>query len=279
VSASYQETPERAFGWVALGDDAQRTGLQLSLPGVKWTAALDDEAHRLGLTVLDGAVRFDGNSYEAELITRRLVEEQTDLEGSIEVGFVDRYRPGTRPLTIGDSGPDVAFLQDFLQDEHYDSVFHESTAERVRMFQRVRDLEATGVADATFWLAMFPDRPRQVDPGDGGMWVRMVQALLAALDYAPDVPTSVYGTRTTRSVRELQRLHGLRVTGAIRGPEWGVLVHRPVDGFPLEQTPAPEPERQHVVPPQRPPAAPTAVVQAPAAAPAARAGARRVISA
>lgn len=267
VSDTYQDVPDTALGWVAMGDEDQRAGLRLSLPAVD-LRPLGDVAARLGLTVLDGAVRFEGTAYEAELITRRLVQDQTTAEDSIDVGFVDRFRPGTRPLEVGDSGPDVAFLQDFLQHDQHDGVFDEGLADRLRGFQRVRFLPETGRADQATWLAMFPERPRPVDPGDGGMWVLMVQSLLAALDYSPDVPTAVYGTRTVRSVRELQRLHGLRVTGTIRGAEWGVLTHRPVDGFPLADPGTPEP-----------PAAPPAETTPPAEQTAARPSRRRAVSA
>lgn len=238
MSDAYIPIPASTIGWRLLGDDYERRGLSilmLNLPA-PFPMPVMQAAARLGLTIVDDgpSVVFRGTRADADALAREIIEARTTDGDSILNSLREITRPGTRGLALGDIGPDVHFLQLFMHDERDNGVFGPTLEERVREFQTIRGLEPTGVVDQAFWLSMFPERTVQVGPGDGGMWVRMVQSLLVALAYSSNQITSTYGTRTTRDVRAMQEIHDLRITGFIRGPEWGVLVHRPVEGFPLE---------------------------------------------
>lgn len=234
MSDAYMPFPLAARAFMFADTSHQGLGCEVSLPGAEFPAKVQYAAVRLGLTIDDDSIRFEGTPAEADEISRDIIQNRTTGEDSIENSLVEMHRPGTRSIAEGDVGRDVHFLQMFMVDEFDNAVFGASLTARVREFQTIRNLEPDGVAGQEFWLSMFPERPRQVGPADGGMWVRMVQAALVALDYSANPITSQYGSRTTRDVRWLQQANDLRVNGFVRGPEWGVLTHRPVDGLPLE---------------------------------------------
>lgn len=231
---AYLTMPAGAIGWRPGEAELASLGLAVELPDRTFPERLQLDAHRLGLTLTESGAEFRGTPDDADRITRAIVEARQTAEDSIVNALAEIYRPGTRPLGLGSTGPDVHFLQLFMQTAHDDGVFDEELAGKVREFRQIRLLEEGEHVDEAFWLSMFPERTVVVSPGDGGMWVRMVQSLLVALDWSADAVTSQYGTRTTRAVRYLQEVNSLRVTGIVRGPEWGVLVHRPVAGFPLD---------------------------------------------
>lgn len=233
LSNAFVIFPPGVTGYRSGGIDLDALGLSVWLPNTTIPPQGKQVAAALGLTLTtEGDVVFRGTIEEADAITRRIIERRTTGLDSIENATVEIYRPGTRALDIGDIGPDVHFLQLFMVDPHDDGVFTPSLAKRVLEFRTIRGIGEGGV-DQDFWLSMFPERTVQVSSNDGGMWVRMVQALLVALDYSANPVTSMFGTRTYRDVRSLQEANSLRVNGFVRGPEWGVLVHRPVDGFPF----------------------------------------------
>jgi hypothetical protein len=237
MSSAYIEIPSSMAGWRASVVDQEALGLSVWIPLTRpWPESLIEEAKELQLTVHTDTseVAFTGTLEEADAITRKLVEGRTTEMDKIENSLVEVTRPGTRAIGEGSSGPDVMFLQLFMNDESDDGVWGKSLTEKILYFQKMRNLQESGFADQATWLSMFPQRTVSQSPGDGGMWVRMIQALLVSLDYSSNPVTSQYGVRTVRDVRALQEANGLRVNGFIRGPEWGVLVHRPVDGFPLD---------------------------------------------
>lgn len=233
VSLLWVDLDGPVFGWArAATDPRQALGLGIELPKLPANDLVRAAALSLGLEVEDTIVTFVGSPLDADRISRAVVELRTTASDSIENAVTEVYRPGTRALDIGSYGHDVRFLQLFLNASSDHGVYDDELAKLVTGFRTARGLPA-GPADEAFWLAMFPERTVQVAPGDGGLWPRMVQALLLAGQYGSTPVTSHYGTRSTRDVRYLQEANGLRVTGFVRGPEWGVLVHRPVDGFPL----------------------------------------------
>ncbi len=136
-------------------------------------------------------------------------------------------RPGSRPLEPGMKGDDVQFLQ-LLTNVTDDGVYGRETAAAVRYLQMRFNpyAEPAEGISGELWAAILPKGTKfSLSRGDSGFKVRVLQALLAAYDWAaPESVTGRYGVATSRAVKRLQANAGLRVNGYVRSPEWAYLL-------------------------------------------------------
>lgn len=150
-------------------------------------------------------------------------------EGEIlpEVGEWHHGRPGSRPLEPGMKGDDVQFIQ-LLTSVTDDGIYGRETAAAVKYLQTRFNpyAEPADGVNEELWAAILPKGTRfSLTRGDSGFKVRVLQALLAAYDWAsPDSVTGRYGVATARAVKRLQANAGLRVNGYVRSPEWAYLL-------------------------------------------------------
>lgn len=150
-------------------------------------------------------------------------------EGEVvpEVGEWYHGRPGSRPLEPGMKGDDVQFIQ-LLTNVAEDGIYGRETTAAVRYLQTRFNPYGDPVDGVTeeLWTAILPKGTRfSLSRGDSGFKVRVLQALLAAYDWAaPDSVTGRYGVATARSVKRMQANAGLRVNGYVRPPEWAYLL-------------------------------------------------------
>jgi hypothetical protein len=136
-------------------------------------------------------------------------------------------RPGSRALEPGMKGDDVQFIQ-LLTAITDDGVYGRETATAVRYLQTRFNpyAEPDEGVSLDLWGAILPKGTKfSLSRGDSGFKVRVLQALLAAYDWAaPESVTGRYGVATARSVKRLQANAGLRVNGYVRSPEWAYLL-------------------------------------------------------
>jgi peptidoglycan hydrolase-like protein with peptidoglycan-binding domain len=124
-------------------------------------------------------------------------------------------------------GDDVQFIQ-LLTGVNDDGVYGRETVAAVRYLQTRFNpyAEALDAVTEELWAAILPKGTRfSLTRGDSGFKVRVLQALLAAYDWAaPDSVTGRYGVATARAVKRMQANAGLRVNGYVRPPEWAYLL-------------------------------------------------------
>lgn len=148
-------------------------------------------------------------------------------EPVVEVGEWHHGRPGSRPLEPGMKGDDVQFIQ-LLTAVNDDGVYGRETVAAVRYLQTRFNpyAEPTDGVTEELWAAILPKATRfSITRGDSGFKVRVLQALLAAYDWAsPESVTGRYGVATSRAVKRMQANAGLRVNGYVRSPEWAYLL-------------------------------------------------------
>ena len=177
---------------------------------------------------------------------------------------IEEIRPSNpiRPLSIGDAGSDVSFIQMRLNriSTNYpaipkispvDGVFGSETDAAVREFQRIFGLYVDGVVGRATWYRIqfifnsvkrlseldseglsFEEIPTQfpaeLSTGDSGIYVFAAQYFLRWIStFDPVVPfvefDGVYGDETARAVSAFQEAYGLRQTGVIDNDTWNVL--------------------------------------------------------
>lgn len=127
----------------------------------------------------------------------------------------------------------------------YDSL----TENAVRRFQQQHQLPVTGKTDLTTWdsivaeansvrsrtalplaVRVFPNALYQVEPGDHGRFLYILQGILNGLaeayhNFAPLDYTGVYDKPTEQAVLSLQYAAGLPPTGKLDAETWNSLAH------------------------------------------------------
>ncbi len=217
-------------GYVAPGEhvadsDPRAYGVVLHLP---WS----DSYKAWGFADYEGmGIIFTGSIDDARANSELALSLQgtraADAEPVPEVGDWHHGRPGSRPLGPGMKGDDVQFIQ-LLTNVNDDGVYGRETAAAVRYLQTRFNpyAEPTEAITEELWGAILPKGTKfSLSRGDSGFKVRVLQALLAAYDWAaPESVTGRYGVATSRSVKRLQANAGLRVNGYVRSPEWAYLL-------------------------------------------------------
>lgn len=143
---------------------------------------------------------------------------------------------------------ELAFKDDRIPLISVDGIYGPQTAAAVRAFQEIYHLEPTGKVDKATWdtlykvylsvtntdrpvsgIVTFPSEDYVVKIGDTGDLVYVIQLMLDAVhkvfDNVPDVePTGVYDTRTSDSVKVIQKASRLPETGEVDKRTWDMLI-------------------------------------------------------
>ena len=128
---------------------------------------------------------------------------------------------GYRPLQYGDSGEEVALVQEQLTMLGYyegkvSGNYLDGTQQAVLRFQQDFGLEATGVTDGETEAMLFSIEYRQLTTGDTGDDVKRIQERLIALDYYKGKVSGDYLEGTTFGIETFQEKNGLEATGTDR---------------------------------------------------------------
>ncbi len=208
-----------------------------------------------------GTVSLAENGNNALQILRYYYGNDINLTSTDDIRYAESSYPGT-PLQLGDSGEDVATIQQQLLRirENYpaipliptiDGIFGSSTDSAVRTFQEIFDLAVDGIVGKSTWYRIsyiyssvaklaetigegvsdvfsenIPDSTISV--GDTGNLVLLLQSLLDYISvFYPTVPSvekdSVFGSATENAVRQFQTTFGLTETGSVTPLVWNAL--------------------------------------------------------
>lgn len=143
-----------------------------------------------------------------------VLEETEDAEDGSEA-------LNLRPLTVGDEGDDVLYLQMRLKSLQYfsgteDGKYGQSTQTAVRKFQEdnvSKGLEATGDADVATQILIASARYRGLRYNAEGEDVKNLQTRLTALGYYKGKISGNYLEGTQNGIKQFQKNNGLEVTG------------------------------------------------------------------
>ena len=136
-------------------------------------------------------------------------DEELEVEEEILQGRVLQY---------GDTGDDVLALQTRLKELQYytgnlSGRYREGTRKAVETFQADFELDQTGVADLRTLSILFSLNHRPLRYGSTGEDVKQLQKQLTELGYYKGKISGNYLEATQKAVEDLQRKHGLEVTG------------------------------------------------------------------
>ena len=178
------------------------------------------------------------------------------------VGEAQESYPGT-PITIGETGKNAVIIQTELNriSANYpkipkvevDGRFGEKTAEAVRVFQEIFNLEPSGIVDKETWYRLVriyvsvkkiselnsegvrledvsKQFPQPLNQGDRGDSVRVLQYFLSYIsafnDFIPAVSIDgVFGAKTQEAVRAFQRFDNLEETGVVDEETWNQIYY------------------------------------------------------
>jgi len=154
-------------------------------------------------------------------------------------------------LRLGDDNASVMSLQQRLTDLGYldsdepGSVYNESIASAVVLFQRACNMNQTGIADSATQTSLFAEKAQtyRIKRSDIGTDVLRLQQRLAELGYYTDRINGYFGPNTEQAVMQFQAINDLAVTGELDYGAWTILYSEdalPVPVLPTD-TPTPRP--------------------------------------
>ncbi|MBR0356743.1 MAG: peptidoglycan-binding protein [Clostridia bacterium] len=154
-------------------------------------------------------------------------------------------------LRLGDDNASVMTLQQRLTDLGYldsdepGSVYNESIASAVVLFQRACNMNQTGIADSATQTSLFAEKAQtyRIKRSDIGTDVLRLQQRLAELGYYTDRINGYFGPNTEQAVMQFQAINDLAVTGELDYGAWTILYSEdalPVPVLPTD-TPTPRP--------------------------------------
>ena len=154
-------------------------------------------------------------------------------------------------LRLGDDNASVISLQQRLTDLGYldsdepGSVYNESIASAVVLFQRACNMNQTGIADSATQTSLYGDKAQtyRIKRSDTGTDVLRLQQRLAELGYYTDRINGYFGPNTEQAVMQFQAINDLAVTGELDYGAWAILYSDealPVPVLPTD-TPTPKP--------------------------------------
>ncbi len=208
--------------------------------------------------------------------------EDIEIVRNAPVADLPESYPG-RPLEIGDYGRNVSRTQIQLNriSVNYpripklevDGRYGRQTAEAVRIFQEIFNLEPTGQVDRNTWYQLIriyisvkkiselssegirledvsKQYPKPLQLGSRGESVRVLQYFLSYVaafnEFIPNVTVDgIFGEKTRESVLAFQRNHNLEATGIVDEKTWNeiyadyrsIIANIPIEvAFPLTQT-------------------------------------------
>ena len=154
-------------------------------------------------------------------------------------------------LRLGDDNASVMSLQQRLTDLGYldsdepGSVYNESIASAVVLFQRACNMNQTGIADSATQTSLFAEKAQtyRIKRSDIGTDVLRLQQRLAELGYYTDRINGYFGPNTEQAVMQFQAINDLAVTGELDYGAWTILYSddaQPLPALPTD-TPTPRP--------------------------------------
>ena len=157
-------------------------------------------------------------------------------------------------LRLGDDNASVINLQQRLTDLGYldsdmpDSIYNDSIANAVILFQRACDMPQTGIADSNTQTSLYADHAQayRIKRFDTGTDVLRLQQRLAELGYYTDRINGYFGPNTEQAVMRFQAVNGLTVSGELDYDAWVILYSEdalPLPALPTD-TPTPRPTRR-----------------------------------
>ena len=128
-----------------------------------------------------------------------------------------------KPLTPGESAPEVEALQQRLMDLDYmdpdepTELYGKITQYALQLFQREHKLQVDGVAGEETLQLLYSDdaKPYVTQLGDRGVDVEEYQKQLIELGYLKDTASGKYGDNTVKAVTAFQTRNGLKADGKI----------------------------------------------------------------
>jgi len=224
------ELPEDLVSWDLDGTPSQALGLSFRLP-LPATAEVQEILQRWGFegfNVGDGGYpefRFVGTPADASRLTDQALAGFLNRLELPAVGGDSPFKwPGHRDIVIGDSGADVYFLQ-ALFGIPTSNVADGTLLEAARRWKVSRGHpNPTPVIDRDLWQRVIPRRLPMVTAGDANYPVRVIQAAMLAQDLGQAPVTGIWGSLTSRDVREMQKRHNFPQRTFIRDPEWALLL-------------------------------------------------------
>ena len=208
-----------------------------------------------------GSVELADEGLDALEILKRYYGDDIEIVNNAPIAEIRPSNP-IRPLSVGDAGSDVSFIQIRLNriSSNYpaipkidpvDGVFGKETEDAVRAFQRIFGLDRDGVVGKATWYRIqfifnsvkrlseldseglsFEEIPTQfpteLKTGDRGIYVFAAQYFLRWIStFDPVVPfvafDGIYGEETARAVSAFQQAYGLRQTGVVDNDTWNLL--------------------------------------------------------
>lgn len=208
-----------------------------------------------------GTVSLAENGNNALQILRYYYGDDVNLTSTDDIRSAEISYPGT-PLKLGDSGDDVATIQQQLLRirENYpaipliptiDGIFGSSTDSAVRTFQEIFDLAVDGIVGKSTWYRISyiyssvaklaetvgegvsdifsEDIPNiTISLGDTGNYVLLLQSLIDYISiFYPSVPSvskdGIFGRSTEDSVKQFQKTFGLTETGTVTPLIWNAM--------------------------------------------------------
>lgn len=126
-------------------------------------------------------------------------------------------------LSPGDDNDSVLYLRErleklgYMESDESSSVYNDSIAAAVSLFQRVSDLDVTGIADAQLQAHLFSDsaQPYRIVPGDYGTDVCAVQVRLKELGFYHGRTSGYFGPQTEKAVMLFEYQNGLEQDGIL----------------------------------------------------------------
>ncbi|MBR3136458.1 MAG: peptidoglycan-binding protein [Clostridia bacterium] len=157
-------------------------------------------------------------------------------------------------LRLGDDNASVINLQQRLTDLGYldsdmpDSIYNESIASAVVLFQRACEMPQTGIADSATQTSLYADHAQtyRIKRSDTGTDVLRLQQRLYELGYYTDRINGYFGPNTEQAVMRFQAVNGLTVSGELDYDAWVILYSddaQPLPALPTD-TPSPKPTQR-----------------------------------
>lgn len=151
-------------------------------------------------------------------------------------------------LKLNDSYPAVETLHErlielgYLESDEPTTVFSESTAAAVSLFQRTMNIAQTGIADSELQECLFSADAVSYETknGDTGADIKSMQARLKELGYYTGKVNGCFGTATEEALRAFQKKNRLDVDGVFGSDDRDLLFS--LDAKPaIDPTPTPRP--------------------------------------
>ena len=147
--------------------------------------------------------------------------------------------PSSRPtLKLGDEGVSVKSLEQRLivlgfLNEATDGIFDYNTEEAVRNFQKLVNLPVDGIVSPNTWRELdqsfaavavnIPTIKPTIKKGSLGEYVKLLQNMLTSYGYFHGESDGMFNDITENSVKKIQEIYGVEVTGIVDYFTWEIL--------------------------------------------------------